>query len=119
LAVIASATVVACGGSEGGGGEAAEKPSGPPPAKEVQATVSTILDQCISASFDPEADTGAVSKAVDSQIRFFKEYDADAQLAPSDLKARTMREVLEQSRDNLQECKPEEVDRISGTLTSK
>lgn len=107
------------GGSKSAAGSTTSTPQGPPPAQEVQSTVTTLLDKCISASFDSSADTNAVSVAVDTQIKLFKDYDPDAPLAASDLKAKTMREVLQQTRDELGKCKPEDVARVSDTLTSK
>jgi major membrane immunogen (membrane-anchored lipoprotein) len=111
--------VLLLGGCGGGDETNSSSDKKAPPAKEVQATVSTLLEKCISASFDANADTNDVSIAVDKQIRFFKGYDPDAPLGPSDLKAKTMRQVLEQTRETLGRCKPEDVDRVSQALTSK
>jgi hypothetical protein len=102
-----------------GGGKGHETAKAPPPAAQVQVTVATILNRCIKSTFDPNADTKDVSAAIDRQIAFFNQYNPDARLAPSDLKAATMREVLEQTRETIRPCRPEDVDRVNATLASK
>ncbi|MCW3047298.1 MAG: hypothetical protein JWO74_1582 [Solirubrobacterales bacterium] len=100
---------------------AEQKPAGPPPAQEVQDVVTGVLDVCIKKSFDAAADTSAVAADTDTLIRLFRRYDPDAKLAPSDLKATTLRQATEQVRDNLRDrdCDPADAQRLDGTLTSK
>jgi hypothetical protein len=83
--------------------------------------VTVILDKCGAVRFDPSADTSEAVAAVDKEIRLFNEYEygPDAQLAPSALRASTMREVLEGTRNDLNDCSPNDVARVSEALTSK
>jgi hypothetical protein len=85
----------------------------------VLSTVTVILDKCGAVRFDPSADTSEAVAAVDKEIRLFNEYGPDAQLAPSALRASTMREVLEGTRNDLNDCSPNDVPRVSEALTSK
>jgi hypothetical protein len=113
--------LAACGGGSGdddGKPEATATPKGPPPAKQVQAAVVAIIDTCIKVSFDNQTDTAPVSEQVDRMIALFKAYDPDAKLAPSDLRATTMRQALTQVRDQVRDCSPDDEDRINDTLSS-
>jgi hypothetical protein len=118
----ATIAAFALGGAGCGGGddpkESAEKPNGPPPAEQVENAVSTILNTCIEASFDADADTTPVSEQVDRLIALFKAHDPDARMAESDLRATTLRQALTQVRDQVRECNPEDEPRINDALTS-
>jgi hypothetical protein len=109
-----------CGGdgdaSEGDGQAAAKK--GPPPAEQVEQSVVAVLNTCIERSFDAQVDTAPVSAEVDRLIALYKAHDPDAPLAPSDLKATSMRQAITQVRDQVRTCSPQDEDRINEVLTS-
>jgi hypothetical protein len=75
------------------------------------------------APTDPRSAREAGPRAfagVDQLIRMFNEYDPDARFdSDSDLRATTLRGALENVRETLKECDPNEVDRVSEALTSK
>jgi ABC-type uncharacterized transport system fused permease/ATPase subunit len=86
----------------------------------VLSTVTVILDKCGAVRFDPSADTSEAVAAVDKEIRLFNEYGPRTRsLRPVLSRASTMREVLEGTRNDLNDCSPNDVARVSEALTSK
>jgi hypothetical protein len=119
LPVLLATLFGGCGGDdERSGGRASATPKGPPPAAQVQEAMTSILASCSEIRLELSSDTGPVSEQVDRMISYFKTYDADAQLAQSDLRADTMRQVLTQVREDIRTCSPADEDRINDTLTS-
>jgi hypothetical protein len=87
-----------------------------PPANQVQQAVVAILNTCIKHSFDNTVDLGPVSQATDKLIQFSHTYNLDAPLAPTDLKAHTLREALANARDTLRTCSPSDASHLDSVL---
>ena len=112
-------TLAGCGGGGDGGQTATQAAAkGPPSAQQVQRSVVAIIETCTKQSFDASVDTGPVSAQVDRLIALWRRSDPDAKMAPSDLKATTLREALGQVRDQVRACSPADEERLNDTLTS-
>jgi hypothetical protein len=87
-----------------------------PPASELQTDVVTILNTCIKRSFDSTVSLGPVTQATNSLITLSREYSLDAPLAPSQLKAHTLRAALANAADVLQKCSPTDYANVQSAL---
>lgn len=91
---------------------------GSPPAAQVQQAVASILQTCISHSYNSTVDLGPVSQATDTLIRFSHTYSLDAQMGHSDLKAHTLRQALAAARATLRTCSPQDASRLDAVLSA-
>jgi hypothetical protein len=116
-ALVAGTMLGGCGDNADGGSNTPAKTA--PPAAKVSDAVVDIVNACIKISYNPNADRGKVSAATDSLITMSKRYDTTAQLkGETSIKAKTLREAMQQQRDLLRECSPDDAGRLDEALTA-
>lgn len=81
----------------------------------IESSVSTVLDTCISGSFDGNPDMSKINRAVDALVREFKR-TPDYPLGETDIKATTVREAVQVARDLLEDCHPPAASRLNQQL---
>jgi hypothetical protein len=120
LAAVLLVTLGGCGGSTASSSQKAPSTkSVAPPGAQVSAAVASVVQTCITHSFNPATTSiGPVTEAVGLLVGYAHRYSMTAEMSGSTIKAKTLRDALSNLLPDLQSCSPADATRADDALSA-